>query len=92
MAYSYKCYSETKEIMKKYVNATEGSIIYSLGKTRFMALAKEANAIYKVGKSALVNTELFEQFLEQYREPSRPLPKHTWGKLPPKENTKKQCK
>jgi hypothetical protein len=34
--------------MKKYVNATEGSIIYSLGKTRFMALAKEAGAVYKV--------------------------------------------
>ena len=89
MAYSYKCYSETKEIMKKYVNATEGSIIYSLGKTRFMTLAKEAGAIYKVGNSALVNTELFEQFLEQYREPSRPLPKHTWGNLPPKEETPK---
>ena len=89
MAYSYKCYSETKDVMKKYVNATEGSIIYSLGKTRFMTLAKEAGAIYKVGNSALVNKELFEKFLEQYREPSRPLPKHTWGNLPPKENTPK---
>ena len=33
MAYSYKSYSQTKDVMKKYVNATEGSIIYSLGKT-----------------------------------------------------------
>lgn len=89
MAYSYKCYSETKDVMKKYVNATEGSIIYSLGKTRFMTLAKEAGAIYKVGNSALVNTELFEQFLEQYREPSRPLSKHTWGNLPSKDSTPK---
>ena len=78
MAYSYKCYSDTKEVMKKYVNATEGSIIYSLGKTRFMTLAKEAGAIYKVGNSALVNTELFEKFLEKYREPSRTMPKHMW--------------
>lgn len=30
MSYSYKCYSETKDIMKKYVNATEGEIIYGL--------------------------------------------------------------
>lgn len=89
MACSYKCYSETRDVMKKYVNATEGSIIYSLGKTRFMALAKDAGAIYKVGNSALVNTELFELFLEQYREPSRPLPKHTWGNLPIKEHTPK---
>ena len=79
MAYSYKSYSHTKDVMKKYVNATEGSIIYSLGKTRFMELAKEAGAIYKVGASALVNTEVFEQYLEQFLEPAKPLPKHTWG-------------
>ena len=79
MAYSYKSYSQTKDVMKKYVNATEGSIIYSLGKTRFMALAKEAGAIYKVGASALVNIEVFEQYLEQFLEPAKPLPKHTWG-------------
>lgn len=70
MSYSYKCYSDTKEVMKKYVNATEGSIIYSLGKTRFMALAAEAGAIYKVGNSASVNTEMFENYLEIFREPS----------------------
>ncbi len=34
MGYSYKTYSDTKDVMKKYVNATEGAIIYSIGKTR----------------------------------------------------------
>lgn len=53
MSYSYKCYSDTKDIMKKYVNAVEGAAIYGLGKTRIMALAKEAGAVYKVGNSAL---------------------------------------
>ncbi len=76
MSYSYKSYSEMSETMKKYVNATEGSIIYAIGKTRFMTLAGEAGAIYKVGNSALVNTEVFEMYLEKFREPSRPLPKH----------------
>lgn len=80
MAYSYKTYSYTKDVMKKYVNATEASVIYSLGKTRIMTLAKEANAIYKVGNSALINTELFEAYLEKFREPSRPLPKHVYEK------------
>lgn len=54
-----------------------------------MTLAGEAGAIYKVGNSALVNTELFEQYLEQFREPSRPLPKHTWRKLLQEEKTPK---
>lgn len=78
MVCSYKSYSQTKDVMKKYVNATEGSIIYSLGKTRFMAFAKEAGVIYKVGASALVNTEVFAQYLEQFLEPFKPLLKHTW--------------
>lgn len=78
MGYSYKTYSETKDVMKKYVNATEGAIVYSLGKTRFMALAKEAGAVYKVGNSALVNTEKFEEYLEQFHEPVQMLPKHSW--------------
>lgn len=78
MAVSYKTYSETRDIMKKYVNAAEGSIIYSLGKTRFMALAREAGAVYKVGASALVNVEVFEQYLEQFKENAKPLPKHVW--------------
>ena len=50
-----------------------------------MALAKEAGAIYKVGASALVNTELFENYLEQFLEPVRPLPKHVYGKIVQKE-------
>lgn len=29
MGYSYKTYSDTKDVMKKYVNAAEGAIIYS---------------------------------------------------------------
>jgi len=79
MGYSYKTYSEMKDVMKKYVNATEGAIIYSLGKTRFMALAKEAGAVYKVGNSALVNTEIFEDYLAQFHEPAQILSKHSWG-------------
>lgn len=79
MSYSYKCYSDTKDIMKKYVNAVEGAAIYGLGKTRIMALAKEAGAVYKVGNSALINTEIFESYLEKFREPSRPLPTHIWN-------------
>lgn len=81
MSYSYKSYSETVGIMKKYVNAEEGSVIYGIGRTRFIAMTELANATYKVGNAKLVNTEIFETYLEQYREPSRPLPKHIWNKI-----------
>lgn len=87
MSYSYKTYSDTKDVMKKYVNATEGAIIYSIGKTRIMTLAGEAGAIYKVGNSALINTEVFEAYLEKYHEPSRPLPKHIWKRMQEERNS-----
>lgn len=81
MSYSYKCYSDTKDVMKKYVNATEGAIIYGISKTHLMVLVNEAGALYKVGNSALINTEVFEEYLERFREPARPLPKHMWQKM-----------
>lgn len=81
MSYSYKTYSETKDVMKKYVNASEGAIIYGISKTHLMVLVNDAGALYKVGNSALINTEIFEEYLEQYREPARLLPKHVWNKI-----------
>ena len=81
MSYSYKCYSDTKDFMKKFVNAEEGAIIYGISKSRIIVIAREAGTVYKVGNSALINTELFEKYLERFREPARELPKHTWNKL-----------
>lgn len=46
-----------------------------------MVLAAEAGAVYKVGNSALINTDIFEMYLEKFKEPTRPLPKHIWNKL-----------
>ena len=34
MSYSYKCYSDTKDFMKKFVNAEEGAIIYGISKSK----------------------------------------------------------
>ena len=60
--------------MKKFVNAEEGAIIYGISKSRIIVIAREAGAVYKVGNSALINTELFEKYLERFREPARELP------------------
>ena len=48
MSSSYKFYSDTKDIMKKYVNATEGAIIYGISKSRIMVLASEAGACIRL--------------------------------------------
>lgn len=67
MSNSYKFYSDTKDDMKKYVNATEGAIIYGISKSRIMVLASEAGAVYKVGNSALINTERFDSILKNLK-------------------------
>ena len=41
---------------------------YSMGLSKFQALAKEAKATYKVDKLVLVNCDLFEKYLETFRE------------------------
>lgn len=53
---------------KKYVRYEEGAELYSMSINSFTKLAREAKAVYKIGKMVLVNTELFEEYLEFFRE------------------------
>lgn len=53
---------------KTWVSFNYKSIKYSLGLTKFQALAKEAKATYKIDKVVLVNCEIFEKYLETFRE------------------------
>lgn len=68
MGYQRKDVEATRQFVKKFVRYKEGAEKYSLGLTKFQALAKEAKAVYKVDGVALVNCELFEKFLETFRE------------------------
>lgn len=52
---------------KKFVRYKEGSEIYSMSLRKFQELAKDAGAIYKVGKMALVNCEILDQYMESFR-------------------------
>jgi len=51
VGYSYKCYSDTKQFMKKYVNAEEGAIIYGISKSRIIVIAREAGAVYNQNRT-----------------------------------------
>ena len=56
-----------KSAKKRFVRYKEGCEIYSMGMNKFAALAKEAKAIYKIDKLVLVNTEIFEKYLDSFR-------------------------
>lgn len=68
MGYARKDVEEVRKYHKKFVRYKEGAEKYSLGLTKFQELAKEAKAVYKVDKIVLVNCEIFEKFLETFRE------------------------
>lgn len=54
-------------IKKKYVRYKEGAEMFSMSQKKFERMAKEANALYKCNRMALVNTEIFEEYLETCR-------------------------
>ena len=52
---------------KKYVRYHEGADMYSMSVRKFQDLAKDAGAIYKVGKMALVKVEIMDAYLETFK-------------------------
>lgn len=53
---------------KKFVRYKEGAEMYSMCQSTFEKMAKDAKAIYKVGKMVLVNRDVFEEYLETFRQ------------------------
>lgn len=52
---------------KKFRRYKDGAQYYGFSQSIFERLAKDAGAIYKVNKIALVNCEIFEKYLENFR-------------------------
>ena len=68
MGYRRTDVEETGLYAKKFVRYDEGARKYSMGLSKFQTLAREAKATYKVDKLVLVNCDLFENYLETFRE------------------------
>lgn len=59
--------SLAKNVRKKYLRYKEGADYYSISQTKFMQMAKDAGACYKLDKVVLVNCDTFEQYLETFK-------------------------
>lgn len=61
-----------KLIQRKYVRVGEGTLIYNIGRHRFIEMARAAGAAYKIGDSkgstVLVRLDVFDEYMEQFRE------------------------
>lgn len=52
---------------KVFVRYDEGAAMYSMSRNSFIKIATDAHAIYKINRMVLVNTKIFEQYLETFR-------------------------
>ena len=59
--------SYAKDMKKRFVRYKEGADYYSISQTKFMQIAREAGACYKIDKVVLVNCDVFEEYLETFR-------------------------
>ena len=79
MKHLYKVPGTNKLVIKKFVRIGEGSIIYSIGRHRFIEMARAAGATYKInegtGGTVLINLEVFDEYMEQFRQ--KPVPMRT---------------
>lgn len=61
-----------KLIQRKYVRVGEGTLIYNIGRHRFIEMARAAGAVYKIGDSkgskVLIRLDIFDEYMEQFRE------------------------
>ena len=55
-----------RETKKTYVRYKEGAEMYSMSRHTFMHLAAEAGAVRKINRLSLVNTKVFEEYIETF--------------------------
>ena len=56
------------ERKKKYVRYQEGAELYSMGINTFREIARDAKATVRIKGIVLVNIEIFEEYLELFKE------------------------
>lgn len=56
-----------KDMKKRFVRYEEGADFYSISVNKFIQMAKDAGACYKINQVVLVNCDIFEEYLETFR-------------------------
>lgn len=55
-----------KRANDRFVRYDEGAEMYHMSMSKFIQLAKDAKAIYKVNQLVLVKLEIFDEYLESF--------------------------
>lgn len=60
-----------KRLRKQFLRYQEAEIVYSIQHKKLLELASRAGAIYRIDGYVLINRDIFNEYLEQFREPAR---------------------
>lgn len=55
------------DVPKKYVRYKEGAKMYGMSLRKFQDVVKDADALYKVGKMALVKVAVMDEYIETFK-------------------------
>lgn len=59
-----------KKLRRQFLRYKDAEIVYSLTHKKLLELAGKAGAIYRIDGTVLINRDIFNEYLEQFHEPS----------------------
>ena len=62
---------EAKKLRRKFLRYKEAEIVYSIQHKKLLELADAAGALYRIDGYVLINRDVFEEYLEQFRQPPK---------------------
>lgn len=65
---------EVKKLRKKFLRYQEAEVVYSISHRKLIELAVRAGALYRMEGTVLINRDIFDSYLENYKRDDRPDP------------------
>ena len=59
-----------KRLRRQFLRYKDAEIVYSIQHKKLLEMAGKAGAIYRIDGTVLINRDMFDQYLEQFHEPS----------------------
>ena len=57
-----------RELRRKYLRYKDAELVYSIQHKKLLELADRAGAIYRIDAYVLINRDIFDEYLEQFRD------------------------
>lgn len=68
-----------KKLRRQFLRYKDAEIVYSMSHKMLLEHASKAGAIYRMEATVLINWDIFDEYLEQFHEPSTLVMKEAGG-------------